>query len=297
MRRFRSVLISALLCATPIGGQGTDTCAVPIPRYGDGLEFFDRLEALYLRLDAAFFADLASSTARLSDEQLSRFDRVRRMAHDAFGQIGAKEAGRLAASSIYTILGSYTDYLNAGYNDQLPPAIRRLFCPIETSYLLLTMTELENHDMQMEVRYGKLSERLNIAEMLLDQWMSRKLGSGQLREPPRLEWILRVQVVGYQYDSRIDQFRPSSPTYQLGASYYLFGKGSGLINHIGLAAAYQRDLSVGGDLWGGVLHVRDYDFGVLCPKGNCRDYVIVASKNFSALAGTWTKLRKWTNRD
>lgn len=68
---------------------------------------------------------------------------------------------------------------------------------------------------------------------------------------------------------------------QLGITYYLYGDGriSRLMNHVGLAAAYQHDLLTNANLVGAVLHVHKLDVGVFCPRGGCADPVFATSVN------------------
>jgi hypothetical protein len=130
-------------------------------------------------------------------------------------------------------------------------------------------SQLDEYYRVFFVKYGKWSERLNWIEMYLTEAMFTPNPIGQgVNFPSHWEWILREQVIGYQYDASMKGFRPSSPVSQLGLTYYFFGENAfaRLANHIGLAGAYQHELHSGADLYGGVLHVSRIDLAFFCER-------------------------------
>ena len=130
-------------------------------------------------------------------------------------------------------------------------------------------SQLDEYYRVFFIKYGKWSERLNWIEMYFTEAMFTPNPTGAtVNFPAHWEWILREQVIGYQYDATVKSFRPSSPVSQLGLTYYLFGKNAfaSLLNHIGLAAAYQHELNSGADLYGGVLHVNRIDVAFFCER-------------------------------
>jgi len=293
LRAYTGVIAVALL---PVHALAQDPiCAEPVPRFGDGLIFFDRVISIFNRVDSAFAQNLTSGTARLDPAVLERYRLRVASIHTTLGLIVERNTPEMSLQLVYADLGAYQDFVRAGFSGGTPPPeIERLLCPLRTSYIRWVRDQLAEHERKLNIRHGALSERLNVVEMLLNEWMSRKSAMGALRDPPHFEWILRAQVVGFQYEQRAGHIRPGSPTYQVGTSYYFFGDNGFMkwLNHVGVAAAYQHDLVNREDLYGGVLHVQQYDIGFLCPRRTCKDWTIVASKNLSFLPGTWVKMRQ-----
>ena len=142
--------------------------------------------------------------------------------------------------------------------------------------------QLDEYYRRFFIKYGDASERLNLLEMVLteDAFTNPTINS-VVAMPTHWEFIAREQVIGYQYEPSVGGFRPSSPVTQLGMSYYFFANNTvaRLVNHLGVAAAYQHDMLTHADLWGAVVHLRTIDLAAFCPtKGACRP-VIATSVN------------------
>ncbi|MEO6444363.1 MAG: hypothetical protein ABIZ91_17695 [Gemmatimonadaceae bacterium] len=300
MRRLHIYVVALALATVPTvpHAQDTSPCSVAIPSSGDGMAYYDHLERLFVRLDSAFLAQLQSGEATLDDATRTRFDEARMHVVEAFDRITNSRAQRFSALALFDELGAYPDFVGAGYGGGTPPAaLQEMLCPISIAYLRLLREEVDEHGRRLSIRYGEDSERLNIVEMLLNEWTASRAPMGKLRDPSSWEWILRMQTLGYQYRRDTRALQPSFPVFQLGTTYYFYGKGrfARTVHHLGLAAAYERDVTNQRHLVGAMLHIQQFDIGVLCASG-CRDHVVVASRNFSLVGDAWANLRKGMGR-
>ena len=295
MTRHRLIAACVVALALPSTGVASTRLPTCVIEARDPIVFFDKLGAAFERLDSAMTAELAAGAATLTAVKLEEMRLLATQARNAFAQIEKKRSGGGLEPILWTTLGDYKDYVDLAYDPNPPPApIQQLICPLLDSYISVTQQQLADHERRFKVRYGESSERLNIAEILLTEIFQEPRAMGPLRSPGRWEPILRVQALGIHYDLAAEQLRPTSPIYQAGTAFYLYedNKFSRAINHIGLAYAYQVDLTTKAKLRGGILHVSTFDLGLLCPDTGCDDGVLVASKNLSALPEVWTYLRK-----
>jgi hypothetical protein len=117
--------------------------------------------------------------------------------------------------------------------------------------------------------------------LLTEATFTRSPMGQQVVMPSPWEWIVREQIIGFQYSAQLEKAYPSSPITQIGLTYYLYGDGrvSRLLDHVGLAAAYQRDAMTSTNLFGAVLHVHRLDVGFFCPRAKCADPVLATSVN------------------
>ncbi len=142
--------------------------------------------------------------------------------------------------------------------------------------------ESDDYFRKFEVKYGKSSEKLNFVEVFLANTLFKTKALGAEINPPNpWEPIFRVKALAYQYYAGEDTPIPSSPTYQIGLTKYLYANTSMAkkLNHIGIAAAYQYDLTNKHNLIGGMLHISNYDIGVLFDTDDSNNVVIAASFN------------------
>jgi hypothetical protein len=275
-----------------------DLCTDPVPMVGDRLAYYDKLGNLFGRLDSVYSVAVEGNQTSLDAALRLRLDTLRRDIDSTFTLIERSRASRYSEFDLWTAIGKYEAFIALGFEGTAtPPSVRERLCPIRAAYALQVLEELKEHGRKMEVRYGSKSERLNIFEMLLDQWTTPPLATGKLRDPLPWEWILRSQTLGYQYNRGTRELEPSFPILELGVTRYLFGTGavSRRIHHLGLAGAYQRDVKRARNLFGFVLHLQEFDVGALC-SNSCREHVIVGSKNLSFFGSAWTDMRKALNR-
>ena len=157
--------------------------------------------------------------------------------------------------------------------------------PINRKFRKVLQENIREYYRKFFIKYGKRSERLNILEILFNNWVfsPKPQGSG-IAPPYSWEPILRMSVLGYQFYIDDRKFVPSSPIYQLGLTKYLFARNSfsKWVNHIGLAGAFQYDLAFKRRLWGGVLHIRTFDIALFIAE-KTDDFVIAASFNFQII--------------
>jgi len=294
MNALRYVLLMVAFGIAPIAA--TAQCLDAIPGMSDGLVYYDRLERLFVRLDTAFSLRLSEGTAQLDAAAADRLSSRRERIRAAFARIAAGRAAPSSVAELFADIGAYPDFIALGLNvpaESMPPDMEALVCPLRQAFLKRALADVQDHARKMAVRYGEQSERLNILEMLLNEWTTSRQAMGRWRDPSPWEWIVRVQTLGYQYRRDTRELAPSFPVLQLGATHYFFGTGafSRTLHHVGLAGAYQRDVTNRRHLAGVMLHVQEFDLGVLCAAG-CRDHIVVASKNLSLLGPTWKAMRK-----
>jgi hypothetical protein len=165
------------------------------------------------------------------------------------------------------------------------------FSPIYSISLKLLDENLGEYFRKFEIRYGGLSEKLNLLEAFLNKaFFSPETTGSELNYPKPLEPILRIQSVGYQYNTDSQQMLPSSPVFQAGLSYYflqqdgLFRSIGDKIHHIGIAGALQYDLFTETWLTGGVMHIRNFDIGLLY-NADQKQTVVMASFNVQLIKG------------
>jgi hypothetical protein len=170
------------------------------------------------------------------------------------------------------------------------PVLNRAWSAIDAHLRSRTGERLAEYNRRFFHKYGKGSERLNLVESMLSEAMFTCAPVGAPTLPNPLELIARVQVLGYQWEPTLTAFRPSSPTWQLGLTYYLFGtdRVSRVLHHVGIAGAVQQNLLTGQTLVGAVLHVNRFDVGVLCAHGErCRRPVFALSANAQVFQGVF----------
>lgn len=186
-------------------------------------------------------------------------------------------------NNLFYWIRDFNLYVNEIYKgvENLPEAIFLKRNEIDDAFGNVLESEIKEFERRFETKYGKLSERLNCLEIVMLNILSPTPKGHKINPPSPFEPILRANVLGFQWYTNNNALKPASPIYQAGLSYYLFGdsKLSGLINHIGIAGAYQRDLITKRNLWGAVLHLRTYDAGILYDLKS-KDYVVSGSVNF-----------------
>ena len=147
--------------------------------------------------------------------------------------------------------------------------------------------DLKEYFRRLDIRYGEYSEKLNLLETAISNaFFSPRTTGSQINYPKVLEPILRIQTVGYQYYDETSEFLPSSPIFQAGFSFYLYGntKFQNWVNHIGIAAAYERDLITDSNYFGGMLHIRNFDIGLLYDP-DTNQQILAASFNVQLIKG------------
>jgi hypothetical protein len=173
-------------------------------------------------------------------------------------------------------------------NQPLPPGINTAKDAITLVFLDHLSQQNQEFYRQFFVKYGSASERLNLLEAaILNEYFSGEptgISEGSISP---WEPVARIQVVGYQWALESNIVRPSSPTAQLGITYYFFGSGTWerALHHVGVAAAYQYVLGEGRNLGGLVAHVRTFDFGLLCSSWSCEEPVLLTSVNLQLFQG------------
>lgn len=302
MRRFLIAATALVLCLPqPLAGQQATGC--------DNCELFtqigaERLAAVFDTLHARFSRDLAqpsSSPVALPDSAL---DEVRSQVALRGENIQAtlrsqtsKRAVEGGVPSLNTNLREYYQFIEYAYGDAtgVPPYINEPWNLILGHFLSQLNLDLAEYDRRFFIRNGEMSERLNIVEMIVDQMLAPAPRGDTMNYPSPLEPIARVQVFGYQMDGDFGEIHPSKPTFQVGATYYLFceSRFCQTVNHIGGAAAFQRDWTFDRSLAGLVLHVRNVDVGWLCNVEDiCDDWSLAASVNFALLEPVWSGMRR-----
>jgi hypothetical protein len=263
----------------------------------DGLTYYDRLGSLYERLDATFKGSLDAGAGSLDSNLAAPFQLTRSRVDSLFDRLTRSRTSRFAESMLWTELGRYEAFVEAAFRGGRPTEMEERVCPIRTAFRLQVLSELAEHGRKMDIRYGAQSERLNVVEMFLNEWTTSRAPTGKLRDPSPWEWIARTQTVGFQYNRSTRELEPSFPVVEAGATYYMFNSNAFArrIHHVGLAAAYQRDVKRQRHLVGMMLHVQEFDLGVLCTRA-CKEHAVVASKNVSLFGKAWTDLRRTLNR-
>lgn len=291
MSALRTILQAALLAAVASGAGAQEGVGEGCERLSPRADrrYIDAMAVEFHRFDSAIVAMIGDGRMTLSAQ------------HDALrSAAGSRATEVIARATSGRVQRADGDSLRAAvsrYMDLVSPAIPEGSVPdqyytIQCDFIARFKEGAEEQLRQWEVRYGPSSERLNIVEVVVEQWLFSRAAQGPLRGPARVEPILRLQAIGYQWDKQFERMYPSSPTAQVGFSYYLLADNAlaRAINHVGIAAAWQRDYATDRTLVGGVLHVQKFDIGLLCTSG-CADHVVLASSNLSVLERYWERLR------
>lgn len=275
-----------LVIAPPVAAQEVE----PLPLTQIGLERLEhRFEAINTRVDA----DRVADPDRLTPAQTTRLDSIVSEVAGTLDAMAKKRARPGDASRLKLALTGYGDFLRGMY-DPMPPEIAAPWKAITLSFLAALRADLAEYDRRFFIRNGSDSERLNILESLLVQAFQRAPTGGTIRYPGAIEPIARVQLFGYQYSLEGDELTPASPVFQLGLTRYLYGTSTlaKRLNHVGLAAAYQRDHVNDVDLGGAVLHLAAWDIGVFCNVDDCAEPTFMASKSLSFFEPLWNGARE-----
>jgi hypothetical protein len=261
--------------AAPSGRRSTAGAAM-VPFQDAALTFNDleNIRGWYSAYDAALSATLdAGQWGLLASDQQGQANVIatKNELRELLSSVGDRRANRNVVLPILIRLRALFESVNREiYASGSPPAeLNRMENQISGLLSRRLASQLDEYYRRFFIKYGSSSERLNWIEMILTEAMFTPTPVSQgVNMPTHWEWILREQIIGYQYESTLKSFRPSSPVSQLGLSYYLFGKGTvaKLLNHVGVAGAYQHDLTLGTDLYGAVLHVNRVDFGYFCER-------------------------------
>jgi hypothetical protein len=214
------------------------------------------------------------------------FRHLQKSISDQMERILNKEAGPQGSGTVSEDLQKYFDFVDAIYSNAIPGHVNALWTPLHRQFLDAVAKQDEEYFRQFFIKYGESSERLNFFEMYINNTVFTGSPTGTtIPFPIPWEPILRASIIGYQSPDHFRSAEASSPVYQLGLTHYLFGNSwiSQKLNHVGMAAAYEFDLRRHIELGGVVLHVRTFDFGVLCSSMKCREPVILASKNLQIL--------------
>ncbi len=284
LRRTRLLFVLVLVWAAPLAAQDAE----PLPLTPIGLEILsERFDSMH--------AIVQANLPALTPDQAVQFRAITAEARDALDAMVAKRARPGDPSRVKASLTDYFRMVRAMFpTGSYPPGYNRYRNAITGSFLNALSGDLEEYDRRFAIRYGPDSEPLNIVEMVLVQITSPAPRGAQVRLPGHWEPIARIQLFGYQYDTGGNELVPSSPVAQLGLTYYLYGDSwlAGKLHHIGLAAAYQRDLVNGVNLAGGVIQVAGWDAGAFCDIEACDEPVFMLSRSISAFTDLWTRARK-----
>lgn len=189
----------------------------------------------------------------------------------------------------YQQYNAYSKYLYSDETDYETTILIPFVYPIQKIQNEIFDKDLKEYFKRLDIRYGEDSEKLNLLEIALSNaFFSPRTTGSQINYPKVTEPILRMQAVGYQYYGDSEEFLPSSPIFQAGLSFYLYGdtKFQKWVNHIGIAAAYERDLITNSNYFGGMLHIKTFDIGLLYDP-ETKEKILAASFNVQLIKGVF----------
>jgi hypothetical protein len=263
----------------PASATGTEATAGPAITSREARDVRALLRAAQARIEG----DLAATPPRIAFHDTVRTNQqlLWKELDDILVQMVDKQSPSAATERLKRGFRLYGLFADAAYPGGVP---REVNCAINKMQALLLrglFGTLEEYDRRFFIKNGEASERLNFLESVITELAFTRAPKGNVASMPNpLEPIARVTLLGYQYYSANEEAKPSSPVYEAGLTYYFFGKGGlGKLHHVGLAAAYQRDLVRNLSLGGPSLHTRWLQLAVFCETFRCVHPVIAASKN------------------
>lgn len=296
-RLFPVIWVAAVAVASGASAQVIRTGPLPVgairpapaESQGEALTFTDleRIRGWYTSYDRELSRRIAvDGWGTLSDnaDEKSNVIATRNELHELLRSVSDRRASRNVVLPILIRLRALFETVSTEiYRPETTPAELNTF---ENRISALTgqrlAGQIDEYYRRFFIKYGENSERLNWLEMLLTEAAFTRAPTGQrVVMPSPWEWIVREQVIGFQYSSQLEKAYPSSPITQIGLTYYLYGDGrlSRLLDHVGVAAAYQRDAITSTNLVGAVLHVHRLDVGFFCPRAKCAHPVFATSVN------------------
>jgi len=273
----RGVLASIVLLATALDSSrlsGQRDRAAPFQDAALTFGDLEKIRGWYNEYDAVLSRVLASGTwGALANDPAAQANVMgtKNELRELLSAVSNRSADRNVVLPILIRLRAlFTTVSTEIYARGSPPAALNLLENNISGLLSSRLaSQLDEYYRAFFIKYGESSERLNWIEMFLTEALFTPSPIGPtVRLPAHWEVILREQVIGYQYDGTVKSFRPSSPVSQVGLTYYFFAHNrlKSLVNHLGVAGAYQHELGAGVDLYGVVLHLNRLDFGFFCQR-------------------------------
>jgi hypothetical protein len=282
MKRWRSLVRGALCLALVNAARELRAQAATAPAIAPSE--LPAARAIFVRMHALVARDMAGGVAtHLTPEQTARFSTLAAQIRSILEHAEDKSAVRGTLSAVGYRLNEYWQGVNAAYGSSsaIPPAVLTEWNALSGKILTAIVSDLGDAERKFFVKYGGSSERLNIVEIYLNERLFTRAPMGELaRGPRRGEPIVRMTTLGYQWYADSSRARPSSPIYEVGMTWYIFGGLLAPLNHIGVAAAYEHDLVLGTNIGGFALHLGRFEIVGMCDAlRGCANHVLALSKN------------------